>query len=250
MGRCISDFRRYFLVSTMAAMLTANAACAQPVSPLAQAGNQTTSTPPTDCGASPLSSGALVAALSKLIAHQDLTDVPFVEKTLGTTFPYPGPRRSIARMQGSLMKVGLMEFTTQHEEAGDNGPANLMAGINFPAYLVIDNYLHDCVRIRARDLIARFSGPVLNDSGSYRAVTVSRTKDGVTTFLAFGWNPADGLVTSIKLRQCGCILSPRGTKTPPPRAVPIAGSAARHAPPRPIARSAISASAQTESWTP
>lgn len=149
---------------------------------------------PNDCGPAPLSGNALMSALSKIIEHHDLTDVPFVEKSLDTKFPYVGSTMRMTvgdHVLGSALSVRLGVFDFGQE----------MAALNIPSLFGDHNYLQDCVLISKQEFMGYFGRSFTVAYGEAYAWRSSPGKNNSKILLVFGWDSSNEIVTSIILRQ-------------------------------------------------
>jgi hypothetical protein len=158
-----------------------------------------------------------MAALGKIVAHRDLTDVAFVANALGTSFKVdvkPGGYEKVYatdRVLGSPISARLTVFDAAFFRD------HKMAVMFFPA-VRDDRFIQTCLRIGPRDYSSYFGGgftlavgpppeaypfPGLDGPLPRSATAFKQTagKDGSGLVMTFGWDADEGLVDGIALRQ-------------------------------------------------
>jgi hypothetical protein len=117
---------------------------------------------PAYCGAYKLNAAEFMKTIHTIIEHGDLTDIPFIETTLGTKFAI-----IYGWKLGGIRDPQKLNYQTQNV-LGSPIDASVRIWPNEPAELGFDgsrfpeverNYITDCLRLPVSEIVAVYKGP-------------------------------------------------------------------------------------------
>jgi len=216
LSKCIERVGFFLVIVSAQIYFSAQVACAHSAS----ASRQTSGQGPAFCDQSTLSADTFMPLVSKIIAHGDLTDVEFIEKTLniklsmregvtpdGDLDPY-SPFYQADYFDGTGIHIDI--FTWGAKATQKNAPYRAI--IVFKNELVPANFIEHCFRISVHNFIAYFGGAFATNmvatggaGGSIvggSQVDGSRGKHGSRVYLSYSVDAnTQDVISGVEIKQ-------------------------------------------------